>query len=79
MKLLFLHFYRLGNIFTDLQYTFRIRIKTVKFIVQDVCTTIWSELSEIYMKILSKNEWFMVANNLEVLRIFHFLLKSHRR
>lgn len=54
-----------GNSFTDLQYTFRIGIKTISYIVREVCTTIWSKLRESYMKIPSTEEWIMIANNFE--------------
>lgn len=54
-----------GSTFTDLQYTFRIGIKTISYIVREVCTTIWTELCNIYMKIPSKDDWLMIANNFE--------------
>ncbi|CAH1972683.1 unnamed protein product [Acanthoscelides obtectus] len=53
-----------GNTFTDLQYTFRMGIKTISYIVREVCKAIWSEL-QIYMKIPSEEEWLMIANNFE--------------
>ncbi|CAH2016190.1 unnamed protein product, partial [Acanthoscelides obtectus] len=53
-----------GNTFTDLQYTFRMGIKTISYIVREVCKAIWPEW-QIYMKIPSEEEWLMIANNFE--------------
>lgn len=68
-----------GITFIDLLYTFRIGIKTISYIVREVCATIWFELCEVYMKIPSEEEWLVIANNFEGALDFPLFFRSYRR
>ncbi|RVE43807.1 hypothetical protein evm_011544 [Chilo suppressalis] len=54
-----------GNTFSDLHYSFRMGIKTISCIVQEVFEALWETLSPIYMKLPSEDEWLTIAKNFE--------------
>lgn len=59
----FLRYLAAGNTFSDLHYSFRMDIKTISCIVQEVCEALWETLSPIDM-----------ANNLETNENFRHCL-----
>ncbi|XP_045482780.1 putative nuclease HARBI1 [Harmonia axyridis] len=57
-----LRFLATGNTFTDLQYSFRLGVTTISFIVNEVCSLIWDTLHDECLPTRSSEMWQEIAN-----------------
>lgn len=55
-----------GDTFARLHFDFRIGIKTIANIVREVTHHIWSELSTVYMRMPTQEEWLNIAQRYEI-------------